>query len=193
MLSRPPRMSRINRSQHRVYRSCREAFRFEKARGRAVSAARTRDQLDAIPQRPGAERLMELIRPDVNFDFIGKAPICAAISLGLVLISLALMVRPGFSWGIDFVGGTVIEVDVPEDLGDVDEGRVRGVLSRLGFPDAVIVRLGRRRRSLISHQRQGVGGGTSRPLDRDNREPNGGAGHIRRAAAHHLHRAAPGW
>ncbi len=85
---------------------------------------------------------MQLIRPDVNFDFVGKAPICAVISLSLVLISLALMVRPGFNWGIDFVGGTVIEVDVPEDPGGVDEGRVRAVLSRLDFPDAVIVRLG---------------------------------------------------
>jgi preprotein translocase subunit SecF len=85
---------------------------------------------------------MELVRPDVNFDFVGKAPICAVISLGLILISLALMVRPGFRWGIDFVGGTVIEVDVPGDPGDVDEGRVRAVLSRLDFPNAVIARLG---------------------------------------------------
>ncbi|MCH6561872.1 MAG: protein translocase subunit SecF [Myxococcales bacterium] len=85
---------------------------------------------------------MELIRPGTSIDFMGQTRICGLISVVLVSVSIGLMFVPGFKLGIDFQGGTVIEVRVPEETGLVDEGRVRQAASAIGFADAVIVRIG---------------------------------------------------
>ena len=85
---------------------------------------------------------MELLKPGISIDFVAKGPICAVLSLGLVLASLALMIKPGFRWGIDFAGGTVVEVDVAAEVGELDEAPIRTVLAEIGFPEAGVVRLG---------------------------------------------------
>ncbi len=85
---------------------------------------------------------MELIRPGTSIDFVGQTRICGLVSIVLVSVSIGLMFVPGFKLGIDFKGGTVIEVRVPEETGPVDEGRVRQAASAIGFADAVIVRIG---------------------------------------------------
>ncbi|MCZ6569363.1 MAG: hypothetical protein O7B23_04280, partial [Deltaproteobacteria bacterium] len=85
---------------------------------------------------------MELIRPGTSIDFMGQTRVCGLISIVLVSVSIGLMFVPGFKLGIDFKGGTVIEVRVPEETGPVDEGRVRQAASAIGFADAVIVRIG---------------------------------------------------
>jgi preprotein translocase subunit SecF len=85
---------------------------------------------------------MQLIRPGTSIDFVGQTRVCGLLSIVLVSVSIGLMFVPGFKLGIDFQGGTVIEVRVPEETGFVDEGRVRQAASAIGFADAVIVRIG---------------------------------------------------
>ena len=85
---------------------------------------------------------MELVRPDTHIDFVKRGPVCAVISVGLVILSIGLMIVRGFNFGIDFAGGTVLQVQVPEEAGAVDEGTMRAAASGAGFPNAVIVRLG---------------------------------------------------
>ena len=85
---------------------------------------------------------MELVRAGTSIDFVGQTRICGLLSMVLVSVSIGLMFVPGFKLGIDFQGGTVIEVRVPEETGFVDEGRVRQAASAIGFADAVIVRIG---------------------------------------------------
>ena len=85
---------------------------------------------------------MEFVRPDTHIDFVKLGPVCAVISLGLVILSIGLMIVRGFNFGIDFAGGTVLQVQVPEEAGVVDEGTMRAAASVVGFPNAVIVRLG---------------------------------------------------
>jgi preprotein translocase subunit SecF len=54
---------------------------------------------------------MELIKPETHIDFVGKRKIAYSISGGLILLSIiSLMVHGGPRFGIDFAGGSVIQV-----------------------------------------------------------------------------------
>ncbi len=77
---------------------------------------------------------MEIIRPGTKFNFVGKMRIAVFFSLALILIGIAsLVVKGGPALGIDFAGGTVVQVrfaeqtgaqDIRNALGDVDLGAV---------------------------------------------------------------------
>lgn len=60
--------------------------------------------------------MMEIIKPGINIDFVGKLKIFFAASFFAVVISVGLMVTKGFNLGIDFAGGTVIQVEFSESL-----------------------------------------------------------------------------
>jgi preprotein translocase subunit SecF len=85
---------------------------------------------------------MELVRPDTHIDFIKQARVCAAISIVAVVLAIFLGFIVGPQLGIDFAGGTVVQVQVPEAAGAVDEGRLRAFVTDAGFPKAVVVRFG---------------------------------------------------
>ena len=54
---------------------------------------------------------MQFIKPDINVDFIGKRRMAFIFSLVLILISFgSLLVKGGPRYGIDFAGGTLIQV-----------------------------------------------------------------------------------
>ena len=85
---------------------------------------------------------MQLIKPDTQIDFMGQGRLLSLVSLAVVALVLVLMVTKGFNLGIEFVGGTMIQVQIPEEAGPVDEGRLRAALTELGHGGAVIVRFG---------------------------------------------------
>ncbi len=85
---------------------------------------------------------MEFFKSGTRIDFVSKMRLCLGISAVVVVASWVLMVTMGFEFGIDFAGGTVVEVQIPEASGAVDEGRVRGALRELGRSDGSIVRVG---------------------------------------------------
>lgn len=63
---------------------------------------------------------MQFIKPDINIDFIGKKNIAYTISAVLILISIiSLIIHKGPHYGIDFSGGTEIQVKF-KDAVDVD-------------------------------------------------------------------------
>ena len=54
---------------------------------------------------------MEIIKPGINIDFIGKRKIAYLASLSLIIVSVfSLIVKGGPRYGIDFAGGTLIQV-----------------------------------------------------------------------------------
>jgi preprotein translocase subunit SecF len=54
---------------------------------------------------------MQFIKPDININFIGKRYIAFVVSLILILAAFgSLLVKGGPSYGIDFAGGTLIQV-----------------------------------------------------------------------------------
>jgi len=59
---------------------------------------------------------MELVKPDVNIDFIGKRKIALFVSLAMLLVGLAsLIVKGGPDYGIDFAGGMIVQVKFDQD------------------------------------------------------------------------------
>ncbi|MCC5851541.1 MAG: protein translocase subunit SecF [Alkalimonas sp.] len=68
------------------------------------------------------------------------------LSAILIVASIGLMATKGLNWGLDFTGGTVIEVGYERDA---DLSAVRAVLAEAGFPDAVVQYFGTSREVLI--------------------------------------------
>ena len=68
---------------------------------------------------------MQFIKPDINLNFIGKRKIAFFISIVMILISiLSLILHMGPKYGIDFVGGTLIQVKFvsPVTIEDIKSG-----------------------------------------------------------------------
>ncbi|HTO07283.1 MAG TPA: protein translocase subunit SecF [Myxococcota bacterium] len=86
---------------------------------------------------------MELFKTKTHIDFVRQMPFMVAFSITIIVLSLASMAFKGFNFSIDFVGGTVIELQAPPEAADVDEAKLRGIMDKLGQPDATIVRLGK--------------------------------------------------
>ncbi len=53
---------------------------------------------------------MEFFKYTKPYNFMGKSKIAVAISLVLIAISYALLATKGLSYGIDFAGGTIVQV-----------------------------------------------------------------------------------
>ena len=54
---------------------------------------------------------MQLIKPGINIDFIGKRKIAFLLSLVMILVSIgSLLMNKGPRYGIDFAGGTLVQV-----------------------------------------------------------------------------------
>jgi len=70
-----------------------------------------------------------------HIDFLGKRKIAMVFSLILIIISLASLATRGLTFGIDFTGGTLVEVAY-QDTVAIDD--VRKTLSTAGFDDAVV-------------------------------------------------------
>jgi preprotein translocase subunit SecF len=66
---------------------------------------------------------IHIVPVDTKFDFIGQRYFAFAITLAMILGSLYLVFDRGLSYGIDFTGGTLIEVAVKEtpDLANLRE------------------------------------------------------------------------
>ncbi len=85
---------------------------------------------------------MRLIKEKTSIDFLSptRRKIALAVSLLLVVVSLASLFTRGLDFGIDFTGGVLLEVgyDEPADL----EG-IRSHLAEAGFDEAQVQRFGR--------------------------------------------------
>jgi preprotein translocase subunit SecF len=54
---------------------------------------------------------MQLIKPDININFVGRRKLAVIVSVVIILIGLAsLIVKGGPDYGIDFAGGTLVQV-----------------------------------------------------------------------------------
>jgi preprotein translocase subunit SecF len=84
---------------------------------------------------------------NANYDFVGKRRWFYAVSLGAVVVALlSIALHRGLNYGIDFTGGTVIQVryDKPVTVGEVRQG-----LDELKLGGAVIQQFGDVREYLI--------------------------------------------
>ncbi len=89
---------------------------------------------------------MRLLSGETQFDFMGQRRVAMAISALLLLVSVASLAVRGLQLGIDFTGGTLIEVGYQEPA-NIDA--VRQTLSDGGFADAVTQHFGTSRDVLV--------------------------------------------
>jgi preprotein translocase subunit SecF len=78
---------------------------------------------------------MFTLRPSKEIDFVGKKTIALIISLVFVFLSILLLVIKGPNYGIDFIGGTIIDIRFEKDI-PLDS--LRMVLDSIGLKDAII-------------------------------------------------------
>ena len=82
---------------------------------------------------------MQVFKNVPNFDFMGKRNIALAVSAVLLIASLVSLFTKGLNFGLDFTGGTLIELGYSQP---VDLTNVRDTLASGGFPDAVVQHFG---------------------------------------------------
>ena len=73
---------------------------------------------------------MRILKDKLNIDFMGKRHIAVIFSILMLVIAVGSLVFRGLNLGIDFTGGTLIEVGYPQP---VELEAVRTVLSDSGF------------------------------------------------------------
>lgn len=74
-----------------------------------------------------------------NFDFMSKRGLAMYVSVALIIASVVSLAVRGLNFGLDFTGGTVVEIGFEEA---VDIPKVRKLLSDNGWPDAAVKQFG---------------------------------------------------
>jgi preprotein translocase subunit SecF len=83
---------------------------------------------------------------NINFDFMQYRKIAGGISIAVVLASLVSLAVNQVNWGLDFTGGTLVEV-VYEN--SIDPGTIRSELDSAGFSGHVVQYFGSERDILV--------------------------------------------
>jgi len=81
-----------------------------------------------------------------TIDFMGKRGIAGVISAILVVLSLFWLGYQGLNPGLDFTGGTLVEVEFSEPT---NPERIRGILDAAGYENGVVQYFGTERDLLI--------------------------------------------
>lgn len=92
---------------------------------------------------------MELFNPNSNIDFLGWRKISVAISIVLMIASLALIFTRGLNYALDFTGGVLVEAKYEQPV-EVDQ--VRAALDTGGFHGAQVQSAGSTREVSIRLQ-----------------------------------------
>ena len=82
---------------------------------------------------------MEFFKKVPNFDFMGKSRFFAIVSVVLVAASLIGAFTFGAKWGIDFAGGTEVQISFKKPATSAD---VRKALAKIGFGNSEVVTFG---------------------------------------------------
>lgn len=104
----------------------------------------------------------QVVPPGTNIDFVGHRKLAGAVSIALIVASFAAVAVRGVQLGIDFAGGTELQVSFEEGV-PAREGPIRDALGSVGLTDASVVRFGEAGANefLIRFQREGPEGGGS--------------------------------
>lgn len=90
---------------------------------------------------------MEFFKQNTKIDFMAQRKWAAIVSIILFLASIISLAVHGLNWGLDFTGGTQVQLSFPEAANIT---QIRDDLQRAGFTDAVVQSYGTSKDVLIS-------------------------------------------
>jgi len=90
---------------------------------------------------------MEFFKHNTNFDFMAQRNRAAILSVILFILSIVALCVNGLNWGLDFTGGTQIQLAFPTEANIT---QIRDSLSAKGFKDALVISYGTSKDVLIS-------------------------------------------
>ncbi|HET7844350.1 MAG TPA: protein translocase subunit SecF [Xanthomonadales bacterium] len=90
--------------------------------------------------------MFELFSHDAKIPFTHWGKFTVPLSIALMLVSAVLLFKPGFNLGLDFTGGTLIELHMDKP---VELPQVRKVLADAGYDHAVVQSFGGTRDVLV--------------------------------------------
>ncbi len=99
--------------------------------------------------------LIHYVPVEPKIDFLGKTKIFYAIALIIVLGSIALFAVRGLNLGVDFRGGTLLEIETTQETADLEN--LRATLNGLGLGDVTLQEFGAPNVVLINLPRQDGG------------------------------------
>jgi preprotein translocase subunit SecF len=83
---------------------------------------------------------MEIIRTDTNYNFVRLMKPAVILSLAVIIIGIASLIwHGGPNYGIDFAGGSLIQVKFPSAP---DADKIRGAFKTVGFEGSIIQQFG---------------------------------------------------
>ena len=98
---------------------------------------------------------MQLIKPDINIDFVGKRKFALIVSVVLILIGLAsLAVKGGPNYGIDFAGGTLVQVRFAQPT---DATAIKKAMAELDLGDPMVQSFGDNQNEFLIRVEQASG------------------------------------
>lgn len=90
--------------------------------------------------------MFELFNPNWRVPFMKLSRVTLVLSAIAMVLSVALLVRPGLNFALDFTGGSVVELHFDEPA---DPGAIRAVLQEAGYEGAQVQSFGTARDVLI--------------------------------------------
>lgn len=89
---------------------------------------------------------MQIFKQTTKFNFMGQRKLAVIVSLALIVISITSLAVRGLNLGLDFTGGTLIEIRYKESVG---LATVRANLEHAGYGDSIVQHFGTTRDVLI--------------------------------------------
>jgi preprotein translocase subunit SecF len=94
----------------------------------------------AASSSENALRLLRIVPDDTKFDFMRFRRVSFPISAALSIIAIVLFFHPGLNLGIDFRGGTLMEVQAKSGVADL--AKMRATLNALNLGDVQLQQFG---------------------------------------------------
>jgi len=83
---------------------------------------------------------MEIIKPNVNFDFVGKMNTAFIASIVMIVVSiLSIILHGGLNFGIDFAGGTLVQIKFNAET---PTEKIRSAFKPIGLKGSTIQQMG---------------------------------------------------
>ena len=89
---------------------------------------------------------MQLLKQSLKIDFLGRRNLAWIISAILIIVSIASLAIRGLNLGVDFTGGTIVEVGYSESI---ELTPIRDALAQAQFDDVIVQHFGTSKDVLI--------------------------------------------